>query len=84
MRTLALFLLCLPATMIWGQDAAARALREKALAARPSAAKLRFYELNWATHLDEAKQRASTEKRPIVLLYVTNITAGCDFFTGHT
>jgi hypothetical protein len=84
MRSLAVLLLCLSTSVLVGQEAAARALYEKALAARPAAEKLRFYELNWATNLDEARQRAATDKRPIVLLYVTNITAGCDFFTGHT
>lgn len=67
-----------------GQDASARSIQEKAQAAVPRTEKLRFYELDWAKDLTQAKARAHVEKRPIVLLWVTNITAGCDFFTGHT
>ena len=84
MRTLSVFLVGLSAIHALGQDATARAIYDKALAARPSADKLRFYELNWVNTLTEAKVRATEEKRPIVLLWITNITAGCDFFTGHT
>ena len=84
MRQLALLLLLEASTMTIGQDAAARSIYEKAQAARPLPDKLRFYDLDWASNLTQAKQRAQDEKRPIVLLWVTNITAGCDFFTGHT
>ncbi|HQR42564.1 MAG TPA: hypothetical protein PLX97_07760 [Gemmatales bacterium] len=84
MRTLSLALLLATSLMTYGQDATARSIYEKALAARPSAEKLRFYDLDWASNLAQAKARAAAEKRPIVMVWVTNISAGCDFFTGHT
>ena len=84
MRRLSLVLLLLSTTMVIGQDATARSIMEKAQAAKPRPEKLRFYDLDWASNLAQAKQRAQEEKRPIVFLWVTNITAGCDFFTGHT
>lgn len=84
MRRLALLLLLTASPIIVAQDAAARAIYDKALTAKPKPEKLKFYDLDWASNLTHAKQRAHEEKRPIVLLWVTNITAGCDFFTGHT
>ena len=84
MRRLALLLLLTASPMIVGQDATARTIYDKALAAKPKHEKLKFYDLDWASNLTQAKQRAREEKRPIVLIWVTNITAGCDFFTGHT
>jgi hypothetical protein len=84
MRTLTLLLLLGSACASFGQDATARSIYEKALAAKPSAEKLRFFSLDWSSSLSQAKVRAAEEKRPIVLVVVTNITAGCDFFTGHT
>ncbi|HQR07222.1 MAG TPA: hypothetical protein PLN21_10390 [Gemmatales bacterium] len=84
MRRLALLLLLAASRMIVGQDATARTIYDKALAAKPKPDKLKFYDLDWAGNLTQARQRAQEEKRPIVLLWVTNITAGCDFFTGHT
>lgn len=84
MRRMALFLLLSLASVLTGQDATARRIMEQANAARPTAAKLRFYDLDWASSLAQARQRAAEEKRPIVFIWVTNITAGCDFFTGHT
>lgn len=84
MRQLALLLLFAVSTTTVAQDAVARGIYEKAQAARPLPNKLRFYDLDWASNLTQAKQRAQEEKRPIVLFWITNITAGCDFFTGHT
>ncbi len=84
MRTLISLLLLSFAYSCYGQDASARSIYDKALAAKPSAEKLRFFNLDWSSSLTQAKVRAAEEKRPIVLVVVTNITAGCDFFTGHT
>lgn len=84
MRRLSLFILLMVFPMLVGQDATARAIYDKAQANKPKAEKLKFYDLDWAGNLAQAKQRAQLEKRPIVLIWVTNITAGCDFFTGHT
>ena len=84
MRRMATILLLSLASVVTGQDATARRIMEQSNAARPTAAKLRFYDLDWASSLTQARQRAAEEKRPIVFIWVTNITAGCDFFTGHT
>lgn len=53
-------------------------------AAKPGKDKLGFFTLDWAMSLSEAKQRATKEKRPILLILNTNITAGTNFFSGHT
>ncbi len=53
-------------------------------AARPDEKSLGFYSLDWAMNLAEARERARREKRPILLILNTNITAGTNFFTGHT
>lgn len=52
--------------------------------AKPDAQALGFYSLDWATNLKEAQARAKVERRPVFLIANTNITAGCNFFTGHT
>lgn len=53
-------------------------------AAKPNARSLTFYSLDWAANLPEAKERARKEGRPIFLILNTNITAGTNFFAGHT
>ncbi len=53
-------------------------------AARPDEKRLAFYSLDWAMSLTEAKARAKNENRPILLILNTNITAGTNFFSGHT
>lgn len=53
-------------------------------AAKPSEKSLGFYSLDWAMSLEEAKARAKKEKRPILLILNTNISAGTNFFSGHT
>ncbi|HRI43712.1 MAG TPA: hypothetical protein PLL78_07230 [Fimbriimonadaceae bacterium] len=53
-------------------------------AGKPSAKSLGFFSLDWAMSLKDAKVRAKEEKRPILLILNTNITAGTNFFTGHT
>jgi len=84
MRYLLLTLLLFSTTSAPAQDATAKRIMEQAQAAKPAPAKLRFYDLDWANSLAHARQRAREEKRPIVFLWITNITAGCNFFTGHT
>lgn len=84
MRQLTLALVFLAASTVMGQDASAKTIMEQAHAAKPRPENLRFYDLDWASNLAQARQRAQQENRPIVFLWVTNITAGCDFFTGHT
>ncbi len=52
--------------------------------AKPDARRLAFYSLDWAMSLKEAKTRAAKEGRPILIVLNTNITAGTNFFSGHT
>ncbi len=53
-------------------------------AAKPGHEQLGFFTLDWAMNLSEAKQRAAKEHRPILLILNTNISAGTNFFSGHT
>lgn len=53
-------------------------------AAKPSEKALAFYSLDWATSLQDARTRAAKEHRPIFLILNTNITAGTNFYSGHT
>ena len=59
-------------------------IEDRFKAARPSNERLAFYSLDWAMSLAEAKLRAKKENRPILLILNTNITAGTNFFSGHT
>lgn len=51
---------------------------------KPDAKALAFYSLDWATDLKAALARANKERRPVFLIANTNITAGCNFYSGHT
>jgi hypothetical protein len=66
------------------QESAVRRIQERFEAARPDEQRLAFYSLDWAMSLSEAKERARKERRPILLVLNTNITAGTNFFSGHT
>jgi hypothetical protein len=76
------------AVAVWlpgqAQDPQARRIQERFEAARPDDQSLAFYSLDWAMSLAEAKDRARRDGRPILLVLNTNITAGTNFFTGHT
>lgn len=50
-------------------------------AVRPTAKDLAIYELDWAPTLEAAKQRAAKEKRPVLLIVVTNSFG--DMYSGH-
>ena len=52
--------------------------------AKPDAKALAFYSLDWSPSLKEAQARAKQERRPVFFIANTNITAGCNFYTGHT
>lgn len=52
--------------------------------AKPDAKAMGFYSLDWSPNLKEALVRAKQEHRPVFLIANTNITAGCNFYTGHT
>lgn len=80
----ALALLLSIAAIGQGPDAKVARTLERFHAAKPSEKTLGFYSLDWAMSLDEAKARAKKEKRPVLLILNTNITAGTNFFSGHT
>jgi hypothetical protein len=66
------------------QDAAVKRIQERFVAAKPDDKRLAFYSLDWAMSLKDAKKRAEKEDRPILIVLNTNITAGTNFFSGHT
>jgi len=66
------------------QNAAAIQIQKQFDAAKPDANRLAFYSLDWAMNLKDAKARAAKEHRPILIILNTNITAGTNFFSGHT
>ena len=82
MTTLALIFTL--AVLAQGPDAKVARTMERFDAAKPSEKSLGFYSLDWAMSLDEAKVRAKKEKRLVLLILNTNITAGTNFFSGHT
>ena len=65
------------------QDRDVHSIRERFEVSRPSEKQLAFYSLDWGPTLAEAKERAAKEKRPIFFIYVTNISASTNFFSGH-
>jgi hypothetical protein len=67
-----------------GQDPAVLTTLQRFEEAKPAAASLRFYSLDWVSSLKEAKERARAEQRPILVILNTNITAHCNFYSGHT
>lgn len=66
------------------QSDSARQILARFEDAKPDGKRLAFYSLDWAMSLKEAKARAAREGRPILLVLNTNITAGTNFFSGHT
>jgi hypothetical protein len=84
MRHILLAVLLVPFSAAWAQDPAARDILERFSQAKPPKDKLAFYCLDWAATLEQAKIRAAKENRPIVFFWITNISAGCNFFSGHT
>ena len=83
-RFLALAIAALVGLPAVAQEAQVRRIQERVEAARPDEKSLAFYSLDWAMNLTEAKERAGKEGRPILLILNTNITAGTNFFSGHT
>jgi len=65
-------------------DPAVLRVHERFEAARPDDRSLAFYSLDWECSLAAAKERARREDRPIFLILNTNITAGTNFYSGHT
>ena len=71
-------------SMTIGQDPAMVSVLKRFEEAKPSDKSLAFYSLDWVCSIQEAKERARAEKRPILLILNTNITAHCNFYSGHT
>ena len=51
--------------------------------ARPTGGALAFYTMDWAPDLATAQIRAKKERRPVFLIFVTNISAATSFYQGH-
>ena len=83
MRRLAACLLLLVSYAAAADPATTRTL-ERFARAKPGVEALAFYSLDWSPTLKEALVRAKQEKRPVFLIANTNISAGCNFYTGHT
>lgn len=71
-----------PAAFGQPDPAVARVL-DQYQAAKPTEKALAFFSMDWAPSLAEATARARKERRPILFIYVTNITAGQNFVGGH-
>lgn len=71
-------------SMALGQDPAVTATLQRFDEAKPGEKSLAFYSLDWVCSLADAKERAKAESRPILVILNTNITAHCDFYSGHT
>ncbi len=75
------FVMFLPA---WAQPPEVVQIQKRYEAAKPDEKSLGFYSLDWAMNLKDARARALKENRPVLLILNTNITAGTNFFSGHT
>lgn len=62
-------------------SAAVQEVLGKYRAALPAPEDLTIYCLDWAPTFDEAKKKAAREKRPILLIVVTNSYG--NLYTGH-
>lgn len=76
-------LLLLGGSLAGAQTPAALDVLKKFEVAKPSAEALAFYSLDWAPDLAAAQKRAAREGRPVLLIYITNISAATDFYSGH-
>jgi hypothetical protein len=83
-RVLTLVVLAACALPAAAQNDAARQILARFEGAKPDANRLAFYSLDWAMSLKDAKARATKEGRLILVVLNTNITAGTNFFSGHT
>jgi hypothetical protein len=83
-RLLTFAVLAVTALPAAAQSDSARQILARYENAKPDAQRLAFYSLDWAMSLQEAKARAAKEGRPVLVVLNTNITAGTNFFSGHT
>ena len=82
-RFLALPLLLTAIAPVAAQDTRATQILERFQKSRPNDKALAFYQLDWAKNVGEATTRAKREGRPVLVVWVTNITASCNFYAGH-
>jgi thioredoxin-related protein len=81
--TLSLFVLFVGSIAL-GEDTAVTEVLKRFDSAKPSEKSLAFYSLDWVCSLADAKKRANVENRFILLILNTNISAHCNFYSGHT
>ena len=84
LRTTLAFLTALWATGLphaQAPDGDVRTTLDKYRLARPADKDLAIFQLDWVPTLKEARGRAARERRPILLLVVTNSYG--DLFAGH-
>jgi hypothetical protein len=84
LRTTLAFLTALWATSLphaQALDGDVRTTLDKYRLARPADKDLAIFQLDWVPTLKGATERAARERRPILLLVVTNSYG--DLFTGH-
>ena len=74
-------ILLLAASAARTQEAEVPKILEAYRAARPEVKDLGWYQLDWASSLKEARERAAREGRPICLLVCINVFG--NLFTGH-
>lgn len=83
MAVMLAFLNAVPAPAA-AQDASVANTLKRFAEAKPGEKELAFFSLDWVCSLKEAKKRAVAEERDILLILNTNITAHCNFYSGHT
>jgi hypothetical protein len=67
--------------LLFLQDPAVEKVLKNYAEYRPADEQLGLYKLDWAKDLKEAKERAARERRPVLLLVVTNSYG--NLYTGH-
>lgn len=65
------------------EEARVRQIREAYQAARPAAAELALFQLDWAADLKDARARAAKEKRPIFFVSTMQLKEAGDLRGGH-
>ena len=84
MKKLAMWMALLASGAAFAAEPEVTRTLERFTQAKPDAKALAFYSLDWTPNLKDAQARAKQERRPVFLIANTNITAGCNFYTGHT
>lgn len=84
MKSIAAIGVCLTLGLAWAAEPQVQRILDRFEKAKPDATSLAFYSLDWSPNLKEAQARAKKERRPVLLIANTNISAGCNFYTGHT